>query len=143
MWSNRYVLFVKIEIALYFLQKNLIICFFPNILNLSPIGTCVPLWSYHKCQCGPENILALDCGYSFAPFTLTENQEVHYRPTRLFKHYTKLPNTRWKTETSNQDAIQSLSVTFRTLSSNGYLLQSHNKGFEAYTHLGMKNALKI
>ena len=42
-------------------------------------GTCVPLWSYHKCQCGSDNILALDCGISFAPFTLTENQEVHYR----------------------------------------------------------------
>ena len=83
----------------------------------------------YKVYAHKKNILALDCGYSFAPFTLTENQEVHYGPTRLFKHYAKLPNTMWKTETSNQDAIQSLSVTIRTLSSNSYLLQSHNKGF--------------
>ena len=83
----------------------------------------------YKVYAHKKNILALHCGYSFAPFTLTENQEVHYGPTRLFKHYAKLPNTMWKTETSNQEAIQSLSVTIRTLSSNGYLLQLHNKGF--------------
>ena len=83
----------------------------------------------YKVYAHKKNILALDCGCSFALFTLMVNQEVHYRPTRLFKHYAKLPNTMWKTETSNQEAIQSLSVTIRTLSSNGYLLQSHNKGF--------------
>ena len=83
----------------------------------------------YKVYAHKKNILALDCGCSFALFTLMVNQEVHYRLTRLFKHYAKLPNTMWKTETSNQEAIQSLSVTIRTLSSNGYLLQSHNKGF--------------
>lgn len=44
-----------------------------------PTGTCVPLWSYNKCKCGVNDILALDCGDSFMPYTLTENQEVHYK----------------------------------------------------------------
>ena len=46
-------------------------------------GTCIPLWSHHKCKCGANEILALDCGPSFQPFTLTENQEVTYRYCKL------------------------------------------------------------
>ena len=46
-------------------------------------GTCIPLWSHHKCKCGGNEILALDCGPSFQPFTLTENQEVTYRYCKL------------------------------------------------------------
>ena len=42
-------------------------------------GTCIPLWSHHKCKCGFNQILALDCGPSFEPFTLTENQEITFR----------------------------------------------------------------
>ena len=53
-------------------------------------------------------------------------------PTRLFKHYTKLPTTRWKRESTH--ASQSLSLTFRTLSTKSYLLQSKNKGL-AFTEL--------
>ena len=44
-----------------------------------PEGTCIPLWSHHKCKCGPEQILALDCGPSFVPFTLKADQEVKFR----------------------------------------------------------------
>ena len=59
-----------------------------------------------------------------------------YRPTRLFKHYTKLPNVRWK-RASDDTLTQSMSITFRTLSSQSYLLQSKNKGL-AFTELIIK-----
>ena len=41
-------------------------------------GTCIPLWSHHKCKCGTQEILALDCDQSFEPFTLTEDQAVKF-----------------------------------------------------------------
>ncbi len=46
-------------------------------------GTCVPLWSHHKCECG--NVVAPDCGPSFTPFSLTEEQEVHFYPTDKYR----------------------------------------------------------
>ena len=45
-------------------------------------GKCIPLWSHHKCKCGFDEILALDCGQAFEPFTLIEAQEVIFKPTR-------------------------------------------------------------
>ena len=61
-----------------------------------------------------------------------------FRPTRLFRHATKLPTNRWKREidqfTKDSTAI---SITFRTLSTNVVLLKARTNGF-AYTELFLK-----
>ena len=62
-----------------------------------PTGNCVPLWSHHKCECdgggGSEIdsddgvIVAPNCGASFIPFSLTEEQEIHFFPTDKYRRY--------------------------------------------------------
>jgi protocadherin Fat 4 len=102
------------------------------------MGTCIPLWSYHKCKCGLNSIVASDCGPSFQPFTLTENQEIHFRPSRKYQHSIKLSKipSRWKREIEEDDQT-SMSLTFRTLTSECILLRAINRGL-AYTQLGIK-----
>ena len=57
-----------------------------------PAGNCVPLWSHHKCECGGDGggvIVAPDCGASFVPFSLTEEQEIHFFPTDKYRRYAR------------------------------------------------------
>lgn len=94
-------------------------------------GRCVPLWSYHKCECG--SVVAPDCGPSFQPFSLTETQEIHFWPTDKYRRAvalrshsssSHLDSGRWKREeaTEEHSGKRSISLAFRTLKENGVLL---------------------
>ena len=73
-----------------------------------PTGNCVPLWSHHKCECGGDGgsvIVAPDCGASFVPFSLTEEQEIHFFPTDKYRrciNITMVLRTLFFNETSDQ-----------------------------------------
>lgn len=96
-------------------------------------GSCIPLWSHHKCTCGADQIVAPDCAESFDPITLTENQEVHFKPSKKFRQtvrLTKVSNilNRWRRDASNVDGQTSLSIAFRTLKKEGPLLSAESRG---------------
>lgn len=109
--------------------------------SFSIIGTCTSLWSRHKCECGVNNIVAADCGPSFKPFTLTENQEMHFSPTKRYRHVTQLGKVtallnRWKraTEWQGSENDHSLGLSFRTLKLRSTLL-SVIGSFGGYTKI--------
>ncbi len=111
-------------------------------------NTCVPHWSYHKCTCGVNDILAPDCGPAFEPFTMTEGQEVHFYPTRKFRHDIKLSkipslSTRWRRDLDG-DGIDknSMSLSFRTLTNDGVLMRVLNRGV-AYTMLAIEEGILV
>jgi hypothetical protein len=61
-----------------------------------------------------------------------------FRPTRLFRHATRLPENRWKRELDGYETdITSLSITFRTLNPNSVLLRATSNGL-AYTEFLLK-----
>ena len=53
---------------------------------------------------------------------------IFIRPTRLYRHATRLPNARWKRELQIFEEKSSMSITFKTLTSNTILLKSFNDG---------------
>ena len=116
-------------------------------------NTCVPHWSYHKCTCGANDILAPDCGPAFEPFTMTENQEVHFRPTRKYRRELKLSkistlSSRWRRDLSPEagkhlvEDENSLSVSFRTLTTDGVLMRIVNRDI-AFTQLSIEEGVLI
>ena len=116
-------------------------------------GTCISRWSHHQCVCGENEIVAPDCGPSFQPFTLTENQEIHFRPTSKYYRSVQLfalssslgiPMNRWRraikrNDGSNADGwpgnsenVGALSLTFRTFGYKSSLLTIRNGGGQQY-----------
>ena len=76
---------------------------------------------------------------NFRFFSLFPNDFISFsRPTRLFRHATRLPENRWKRELDGYETdITSLSITFRTLNPNSVLLRATSNGL-AYTELLLK-----
>ena len=99
-------------------------CNFKNFFSLR---------SHHKCKCGPGEILAPDCGDSFDPITLTENQEVHFKPSKKYRQTVRLGRVsnllnRWRRDATNVAPQTSLSISFRTLKKDGPLLSAESRG---------------
>ena len=84
---------------------------------------------------------ASDCGPSFQPYTLVETQVARFVPTKKYLAMTRLRKSgssgllsRWRKKRSLGDALDpedtsiELSVSFRTLQSNGRLLAVSSSG---------------
>ena len=126
-------------------------------------GICVPRWSHHQCICGENEIFAPDCGMSFQPFTLTENQDVHFIPTKKYHRTLRLsdyvsnlnPDSlrslgRWRRalsdlENDNQEErIDSLSLSFRTFGYDSTLLRIQSRGPRlAFTRLDIIDGIMV
>ncbi|XP_059080013.1 cadherin-related tumor suppressor-like [Tigriopus californicus] len=95
-------------------------------------GQCIPHWSKFKCQCG--DILADNCDHAFQPFSLTEEQEVVFRPKEKYRRHALLKQSlksslfRWKRDLGINENGGSMGIAFRTLKTEGSILTAHTLG---------------